>query len=163
MSLRGNLSKPLSTKGVIRLVTMQMQGYKFQHDYRLLTVAGYDLVLGVDWLETLRLVGWNFQHKTMEFTVDGVNHRIVGATGSLQSTTQVCHIMASIQDGWHSKNNSESAPLPKPLQRLINTYVELFTDSTSLPPTRNVDHKITLMAGTTPVLVRPYWYAHSQI
>ncbi|CAL9012822.1 unnamed protein product [Prunus brigantina] len=105
--------KPLSTKGVVRGVPVQMQGYHFQHDYRLLAAAGCDLVLGVDWLETLGLVGWNFQHKTMEFTVDGVNHRIVGAAGSLQSTTQVCSLAVELsEEGWPSKTNFVSTPLP---------------------------------------------------
>ncbi|CAB4303818.1 unnamed protein product [Prunus armeniaca] len=78
--------KPLSTKGVV------------QHDYRLLAVAGCDCR---DWLETLGLVGWNFKDKTMEFTVDGVNHRIVGTTGSLQSTAQVCPLAVELsEEGW---------------------------------------------------------------
>lgn len=121
------------------------------------------MVLGVDWLETLGLVGWNFQHKTMEFTVDGVNHRLVEAAGSLQSTAQLCPFTVELaQYGWHSKNTSVSTPLPQPLQQLIDFYVELFAEPTSLPPARSIDHQITLTIGTTPISIRPYWYAHSQ-
>ncbi|CAB4278190.1 unnamed protein product [Prunus armeniaca] len=35
--------------------------------------------------------GWHFKHMTMEFTLAGSNHRIMGAiNGPLQPTTQIC-------------------------------------------------------------------------
>ncbi|CAL2229891.1 unnamed protein product [Prunus armeniaca] len=163
---------PLKTKGMLRQVPVQIQGYEFKHDYRLLNVIGCDMVLGMDWLETLGLVGWHFKHRTMEFTVARSNHRIMGATnGPLQPTTQICQLGSKentvdlnflIQETTDPKPISVSEPLPKPLQSLLNQFADLFSASTGLPPKRSVDHQIPLLPGTGPISVRPYRYAHSQ-
>ncbi|BBN68169.1 NB-ARC domain-containing disease resistance protein [Prunus dulcis] len=163
---------PLKTKGMLRQVPVQIQGYEFKHDYRLLNVIGCDMVLGMDWLETLGLVGWHFKHRTMEFTVAGSNHRIMGAmNGPLQPTTQICQLGSKenavdlnflIHETTDPISISVSETLPEPLQSLLNHFADLFSTSTRLPPRRSVDHQIPLLPGTGPISVRPYRYAHSQ-
>lgn len=66
------------TKGVARNVSIYVQDYVFSSDIRFLSVMGYDLVIGVEWLESLGYIGWHFKHKIMEFQVDGTNYRSVG-------------------------------------------------------------------------------------
>ncbi|WVZ06121.1 hypothetical protein V8G54_019467 [Vigna mungo] len=48
------------------------------------------------------------------------------------------------------------------LQALLHKYSSLFHPSTSLPPSRPTDHRITLHPNTSPILVRPYRYPHFQ-
>jgi hypothetical protein len=48
------------------------------------------------------------------------------------------------------------------MKELLQAFLDIFTDPSSLPPTREVDHIITLKEGTEPVNVRPYKYAHYQ-
>ena len=48
------------------------------------------------------------------------------------------------------------------MKELLQAFLDIFTDPSSLPPTREVDHIITLKEGTKPVNVRPYKYAHYQ-
>jgi hypothetical protein len=48
------------------------------------------------------------------------------------------------------------------MKELLQAFLDIFTDPSSLPPTREVDHRITLKEGTEPVNVRPYMYAHYQ-
>ncbi|KAI5352345.1 hypothetical protein L3X38_005236 [Prunus dulcis] len=160
---------PLKTKGMLRQVPVQIQGYEFKHDYRLLNVIGCDMVLGMDWLETLGLVGWHFKHRTMEFTVAGSNHRIIGAmNGPLQPTTQICQLGSKenavdlnflIHETIDPISISVSETLPEPLQSLLNHFADLFSTSTRLPPRRSVDHQIPLLPGMGPISVRPYRYA----
>ena len=45
---------------------------------------------------------------------------------------------------------------------MFDEYDDIFQPLTSLPPTRNKDHAITLKEGTDPINVRPYRYPHSQ-
>lgn len=154
---------PLKTKGMLRQVPVHIQGYEFKHDYRLLNVIGCDMVLGMDWLETLGLVGWRFKHRTMEFTVAGSNHRIMGAmNGPLQPTTQICELGSKenavdlnflIHETTDPMSISVSESLPEPLQSLLNQFADLFSASTRLPPKRSVDHQIPLLPGTGPISV----------
>jgi hypothetical protein len=48
------------------------------------------------------------------------------------------------------------------MKELLQAFLDIFTDPSSLPPTREVDHIITLKEGTELVNVWPYRYAHYQ-
>jgi hypothetical protein len=45
---------------------------------------------------------------------------------------------------------------------LLQEFSSLFQDLTGLPPSRQRPHRILLLPGTAPVVVRPYRYAHLQ-
>ncbi|XP_068307393.1 uncharacterized protein [Pyrus communis] len=72
------------TKGLAHQVSVCLQGYTFTSDFHLLVVAGYDMVLGVNWLKTLGFIGWNFLLKVMEFSMHVTNYRLVGSFTSPQ-------------------------------------------------------------------------------
>lgn len=63
-------------------ISVQLQDYLFSSDLCLLSVVGYDLVLGAEWLETLGYIGWHFKKKIMEFQVLGRNYGLVGLRSS---------------------------------------------------------------------------------
>lgn len=46
------------------------------------------------------------------------------------------------------------------LAALLSDYVDVFASPTGLPPKRQKEHRITLVAGQGPVNVRPYRYSH---
>ena len=48
------------------------------------------------------------------------------------------------------------------MQALLEEYSDVFVASTSLPPAREIDHKIPLKDGTEAINVRPYRYAYFQ-
>ena len=48
------------------------------------------------------------------------------------------------------------------MQALLEEYSDVFAASTSLPPVREIDHKIPLKDGTEAINVRPYRYAYFQ-
>lgn len=54
-----------------------------------------------------------------------------------------------------------SAPtiqIPKDLAYLLDQYPQVFQEPASLPPQREVHHKISLVTGTKPLSLRPYHY-----
>ncbi|KAH9734507.1 hypothetical protein KPL71_017399 [Citrus sinensis] len=51
---------------------------------------------------------------------------------------------------------------PPDMQDLLKGYMDLFQELTQLPPTCEIDHRITLKEGIEPVNVRPYHYAYFQ-
>ena len=48
------------------------------------------------------------------------------------------------------------------LDCLLLQYDDIFTEPTGLPPQRPYDHRIHLLPGTAPMVVRPYRYPQLQ-
>ena len=48
--------------------------------------------------------------------------------------------------------------IPPEIQDLLDAFGDVFEEPKSLPPHRELDHRILLKPGTTPVNVRPYRY-----
>lgn len=49
--------------------------------------------------------------------------------------------------------------LPEEIQALLDNFSDVFSAPTQLPPCRDCDHKIPLIAGAQPVNIRPYRYS----
>lgn len=52
-------------------VNLEVQGYEFSTDFKVIPLRGYDMVLGVQWLLALRNIIWNFGSLTMQLLVKG--------------------------------------------------------------------------------------------
>jgi hypothetical protein len=57
--------------GVIRQAPISIAGERFLVDLYVMPLAGYDLVLGTQWLSTLGPIVWDFTARTMSFTWHG--------------------------------------------------------------------------------------------
>jgi len=129
----------VASVGVCPNTTLSIAGEDFCVDIYIIPLAGYELVLGCQWLCTLGPVLWDFKLKTMTFWQDA--HRV----------------------RWHGVG---STPLPMLsalatvdiLERLLQEFSDLFAEPTGLPPQRHLDHRIHLAPDTAPVAVRPYRY-----
>ncbi|XP_068636095.1 uncharacterized protein [Aristolochia californica] len=56
--------------GFCSAVPFVMEGNTFVADFLVIPLAGFDLVLGIKWLQQLGLILWDFQSLTMSFTQD---------------------------------------------------------------------------------------------
>lgn len=61
----------------------------------------------------------------------------------------------------HTKNDVVS-PVPVDMYHLLEQFTEIFQPPTQLPPSREIEHHITLKEGTYLINVCPYRYAHFQ-
>jgi hypothetical protein len=106
-------------------------------------LGSFDLILGYDFLCALRPILWDFARHRMTFTRG--DHRVtwlgVGASADTELAVQAAR------------------PL---LDRLLDQFGSIFVEPRGLPPARPYDHKIHLLSGTAPVVVRPYRYLHLQ-
>lgn len=48
------------------------------------------------------------------------------------------------------------------LQKVLQSFPEVFNERLGLPPKQDIEHSIILQEGTPPVNVRPYHYPHYQ-
>ncbi|XP_019183647.1 PREDICTED: uncharacterized protein LOC109178468 [Ipomoea nil] len=133
--------------GMCEKAHITKDGQNFSIRLYLIPLAGFELVLGVNWLRTLGAILWDFTALTMTFTVLG------------RSIT------------WHGKRVrphralralTTGSPNASALAHVLMDFSDLFQEPTSLPPARSCDHHITLANGVDPVAVRPYRYPQAQ-
>jgi hypothetical protein len=103
-------------------------------------LAGFDVVLGAQWLGTLGPVTWDFTARTVSFQQQGTMIQWSAVAEPLRSS--VCTTTAS----------------PSILDELLASFSGVFAEPQGLPPPRSRDHGIILQPGAPPVAVRPYRY-----
>jgi len=115
--------------GVLRHAPLAIHGDTFYVDLFVMPLAGYDVVLGTQWLATLGPIVWDFSTRTMSFR---------------RHTNAVCwHALA----GPVAPALSPTAASSSLLEELLDTFSDVFAEPHGLPPPRSRDHSITLVPG----------------
>lgn len=130
----------ITCPGVLRQAPIFIDGNEFHVDLFVMPLAGYDLVLGTQWMVTLGPIVWNFQTRTMSFRRHGREvcwSDVAAVRAPLLSATAAT---ASLLDG------------------VLAVFDNVFAEPQGLPPKRVRDHSIVLKPGAPPVAVRPYRY-----
>ncbi|KAL4310801.1 hypothetical protein GQ457_01G015560 [Hibiscus cannabinus] len=60
----------LESNAMCKQLTWMIQGYSFNHDFRILLMGGSDMVLGVDWMRKYNPITMDFNSMTMSFMKD---------------------------------------------------------------------------------------------
>ncbi|XP_044431667.1 uncharacterized protein [Triticum aestivum] len=126
-------------QGAYRAVSFRIDQEAFSEDFLALPLAGYDVILGTQWLATLGPILWDFRALSMTFWRRG--HRVCwrGLAGPDGPALQSC-------------NGRDF------LDAILTEFDGIFAQPSGVPPLRSCDHGITLLPGSAPVAVRPYRY-----
>lgn len=130
----------LRSPSVCTATPIDIHSESFSIGWFALTLIGYDIVLGVQWLKTLGPITWDFEALTMMFLHQGcpcVWHSISSASVSLAALTTTRDLI---------------------MDPLLCDYDDIFTEPSGLPPTRCHDHHNHLVPRTTPIAIRSYRY-----
>jgi hypothetical protein len=103
-------------------------------------LAGYDVVLGTNWMAPLGDITWNLTAGTMAFQHAG---RSICWRGTAPTAPARLHAAEA------------SEPL---LDALLADFQDVFAAPSCVPPERGRSHRIILKPDATPVAVRPYRY-----
>jgi hypothetical protein len=135
------------------------QGYSFNTDLRVLALGCYDMVLGMDWLEEMGDMKVSWKRKTMQFQYKGQSVFLRGipptppvlecapvTLAQLQAMEKVGSILHMVAIFSAEDGDSTQTYAPA-VQRLIKDFAEVFAEPTTLPPARDWDHTIPLVAG----------------
>ena len=166
----------MSTEGFIRNLAIRVQGVELKLHAFILPISGADLILGTKWLATLGLHLADYQHLRLKFLQNGRFVTLQGEPLSAPIMAKYHHLRRMCSTGaiseiytielQHSNEDLQPLPLPEDMEPelalLLHTYREVFAKPSGLPPNRLHDHAIPLMAGSTPVKMKPYRYPHSQ-
>ncbi|KAL4384039.1 hypothetical protein GQ457_15G021620 [Hibiscus cannabinus] len=148
----------------------KMQGYQFEHDFRVLQLGGCDMVLGVDWMKKYSPVMMDFNEMTLSFQ-HGPQYITLHGGKKLPS---VKLISGDKLQKWAERDSElmgeiylmsvdvTTTEIPEQLQPILEKYQQVFEEPKGMPPTRNHDHSIVLKPGTQPVNLRPYRFPHYQ-
>ncbi|KAL4308216.1 hypothetical protein GQ457_01G023920 [Hibiscus cannabinus] len=148
----------------------KMQGYYFEHDFRVLQLGGSDMVLGVDWMRKYSPITMDFNKMTLQFlqgdqaiTLQGgitnSSLKIISGEKMQKLTSKDPELMGELY--FLSVDTADNST-PACLQPLLEEYKSLFEEPKCLPPHRSHDHAITLISGAQPVNLRPYRFHFSQ-
>lgn len=127
--------------GVIRQAVLSIDGSLFTVDLFVIPLAGYDMVLGTQWMASLGPIVWDFTERTMSFQYHG---RTICWAGVPSSPAPRIRVTTAA---------SESL-----LDELLADFGDVFAEPKGLPLQHARDHTIVLKPDAPPVAVRPYRY-----
>jgi hypothetical protein len=150
---------PSRSKGI----KLTMQSFVFKVDLYILSLAGCDVVIGIQWLSTLGHILWNFIKLTMACTFDKrkclLQGLVIMTNLSLQDVESLklshnerkgilLQLMANegsqIQKGGGSNPKLLWQMRDSPLSAILQEYQDVFVEPIGLPPARYHDHSIVL-------------------
>ncbi|XP_047314445.1 uncharacterized protein LOC124918294 [Impatiens glandulifera] len=150
-----------------------MEGKDYQADMKVLTMTGYDMVLGIKWLITLGTSAWNFENLTFSFEMEGATITLQGIPQTQINLIEGHQLEKFLRKGSlaamvQAKTENEAQffalitraqeEVSEDLQGLLDDFSTLFQQPDGLPPTREHDHRIPLKEGTEAVCLHPYRY-----
>ena len=160
---------PLRCRGSYQKVTMDLSGVSFVLEFFVLPLQGLDVVLGVQWLELLGPTLCDWKAHTMEFEWAGQKRMVRGLLYKPITQVQPEEISKEARMGqacfaltFQPENDAAPPQVPIEMSCLLQQFEEVFQVPSELPPSRDIEHHITLKEGVDPVNVRPYRYAHFQ-
>ncbi|XP_068662916.1 uncharacterized protein [Aristolochia californica] len=131
----------ITSVGISPTTHFDIEGHTFIAYFLVIPLFGFDLVLGIKWLQLLGPILLDFQALTMTFTEDHRQITLHGTQAPVPCALQAVQL--------HCTNNCK-------LSQLLTDFEDNFQEPTALLPIRHCDHRIRLKTGTEPVVVRPY-------
>ncbi|KAJ9557386.1 hypothetical protein OSB04_012000 [Centaurea solstitialis] len=167
----------LSVHFMCKSIRWSIQGVPFVDNFLVISLEGYGVVLGIQWLSSLGDIKCNFQQLVMEFTWLGKWVKLKGMSNDRKSQSVIgrgntkwhedqaylldsaerCAQLWSTNVSFDRTSNLDSSKKEE-LNRLLTEFEEVFNLPKKLPPKRSHDHSITLKQGSNPVNLRAYRY-----
>ncbi|KAJ3701854.1 hypothetical protein LUZ61_005559 [Rhynchospora tenuis] len=159
----------------------ELQQHQFEGEFRVLEVEGYDVILGMDWIAQVGPVVIDCERGLVKLRHNDTNI-------SLQVQKEVAEVTLCQGEVCVSKeqlkgndiiiaqlfvtqgSSTDTVPSVSTqiastfslLREVLTQYQLVFSDPSSLPPVRTIDHQIPLKPDSVPVNVRPYRFSHFQ-
>lgn len=153
-------------------VKWRVQQYEFVFDMRVIDICGWDLILGVDWMEQFSPILFDFKKLFLKLNAESdtgeqmlLNGRVESATIQLVMGKELQALNQNLAQQKLKERLyaiEDKPEIPGLISPLINKYSKVFDMPVGLPHPRSVDHVIPLQEGSVPLKLKPYRYRHSQ-
>jgi hypothetical protein len=149
-----------------------IQGHTFNNPFKILSLKGYDLVLGGDWMLRHSPVKFDYLSQQVKIRCNG-QQKLLLKDYSLKQGVQVMSMdkldkeLKKGATGYYlfplsTTATPDDSPDDAAIQALLAEYVDVFKEPQGLPPERQNDHAIPLQSGSEPPRIRPYRVPHKQ-
>jgi hypothetical protein len=160
----------LASKGKCVGVAVKLGKFQSQVDFFILPLEGYEAVLGMQWLWTLGEILWDFSKLTMKFQWNGRLVMLKGLTDQVIEGYELekevgVHLVGALVQllAIESQNYTAAKGVAAPeLQKILETFQDIFKEPMGLPPNRAHDHCIPLQPRSQPVCSKPYRHPYYQ-
>lgn len=124
----------------IPLAVWAVHGYEFHSTLKVLPLANFDMILGMDWLDAFSPMKMHWAHKWMLIPYGTEQILLHGHAKDAVacSVVQLYHISSD------SHSSNDSALLPE-IQALVEEFASVFAEPSGLPHRRSCDHSIPLV------------------
>jgi hypothetical protein len=149
------------------------QGATFSSNFKVLLLGGYDVIIGMDWLQSHNPMGLDWLGKRMAFWDNGKMIILTGIRSKTDSCKQVdtrvlinmlqqAMVANVIQVQQLEATEDTPMAVPPEIDAILIEFAQVFAKPDGLPPSHPFDHSIPLVPGAKPVNVRPYRYSLAQ-
>ena len=162
----------MSYNSEVQNFTWWVQEHTFSYDLKVLELGGYDVIIGMDWLEQWGEMNCHWKEKWVKFLYKGNPITLQGIQSS--SLDQLQEMSLEQVMSWYKENKIWETALVEPhalvavantpaeISQLLDQYKDVFDTPSSLPPSRAFDHAIHLYPEAIPVNSWPYRYSPLQ-
>ncbi|GJR19108.1 putative reverse transcriptase domain-containing protein [Tanacetum coccineum] len=161
---------------IIRGCTLNFLNHPFNIDLIPVEIGSFDVIIGIDWLAKYhaiivcakKIIRIPFGDETLIVRGDGSSNEhgtrlnIISCTKAQKYLTKGCHVFLENITATKEKDKSKGKrPEDVPV---VQEFLEVFPeDLLDIPPTRQVEFRIDLVPGATPVARAPYRLAPSKM
>ena len=138
----------LHCTGCFPALSWQADGATFSDNFRILDLASYDGIIGLDWLGKYSPMVTHWEQGWIAIQHDGRQVVLHGETAD-----QCTHALVELQ--LMQEQTKEQQSVPAEVQMVLDKFQTVFEAPTGLTPRRQYGHHIPLIPGARPVSVRP--------
>ncbi|GJW85958.1 putative reverse transcriptase domain-containing protein [Tanacetum coccineum] len=161
---------------IIRGCTLNFLNHPFNIDLIPVEIGSFDVIIGMDWLAKYhavivcakKIVRIPFGDETLIVRGDGSSNEhgtrlnIISCTKAQEYLTKGCHVFLANITATKDKDKSKGKRLED--VPVVQEFPKVFPeDLPGIPPTRQVEFRIDLVPGATPVARAPYRLAPSEM
>ncbi|XP_052185288.1 uncharacterized protein LOC127796925 [Diospyros lotus] len=158
--------------GICKGVKLQLQNLQIVEDFLPLELGSSDVILGMRWLATVGKMNVDWKTLTMKFQVGGMAVTLQGDPSLSKTLVSLKAMVKAFKEkgegmllelgAMAAEIEEDQRAVPELLKGALAEYGRVFTAVEGLPPSRERDHAINLLWGSSPVSVRPYRYPYLQ-
>ncbi|GJR39394.1 putative reverse transcriptase domain-containing protein [Tanacetum coccineum] len=161
---------------IIRGCTLNLLNHPFNIDLMPIELGSFDVIIGMDWLAKYhavivcaeKIVRIPFGDEILIVRGDGSSNKhgtrlnIISCTKAQEYLTKGCHVFLANITATKDEDKSKEKRLED--VPVVQEFPEIFPEDLSgIPPTRQVEFRIDLVPGATPVARAPYRLAPSEM
>jgi len=141
-------------------------------DFLPLELGSSDVILGMKWLAAVSKMNVDWKTLTMKFQVGDMVVTLQGDPSLSKTLVSLKAMVKTFKEEGERmllelatlaiEIEEDQRAIPKLLKGALAKFGRVFTAAEGLPPSKERDHAINLISGSSPMSVRPYHYPYLQ-